>query len=149
LPEGIKYLAVRSVDDPAWRDAVQPSYSREDQRPVFALLQKARRAAETWRSKQISEAVNWAIREHGTESFHGLEKATTKALAHTGITLEGWALTDAVKARVLVGRCWPCDRAYWMPKKQGPLHKARCPVCGSQLHQTTLALRKVFHRLPA
>lgn len=138
-------LAVRDGDDPQWKNLPGLARSEENQKLIWA----ARRAARQWRDDEIGRTARRIIGTYGASTFSRLHKLLSDDLNNRGLNVHSHDVEDALKRRMLVGRCWTCDRAYWMPKKQGPLHKARCNVCGSQLHQTTLALRKPFFRLAA
>lgn len=152
-PEGVRWFAVRDTSDPEWAGLPRVTYGHrqtEAEALIAPLARIATLAAQKHRKKLISESIAWAIREKGQGTFDALKKAVSADLAVRGVDLRDWELQDEVKARVLVGRCLHgCGKAWWMPKKQGPLGTAKCATCGASLYQTTTVLRKPFYRLPA
>ena len=155
-PEGVKWFAVRSADDPEWAKAPRArgrfgawgEEPRNTEEAVYRIGRKAENAGREWRRKHVGSEALRVIKSNPEASFRKLEVTLDGDLKAAGLETSAFDVTDALKARVLVGRCWTCDRAYWMPKAQGPLHKCRCAVCNGPLNQTTLSLRRHFHRLP-
>lgn len=128
-------LAIRSDDDPALRWVYV-----EKSNDVCRLVSSARREA---RHNEIGHTARWAIDGNPTASFDRLMTIATESLRERGFKVERWEVQQPLKDRVLLGRC-PQHGGFWTPKRNGPLHKLRCPHCGSRLHQTSLALRSGF-----
>lgn len=146
--EDIREFVVRSNNDPQWTQYLQPSLENK------APGQAARAAQREYRRRELGATVTALLNTDVPRSLGQLEQAVRKSLVARGIPApERFAIEAAVKARVTLGRCRRdsyygpgCGRAWYFPKKAGPLHKQRCS-CGQRLHQTTLALQQSFHRL--
>lgn len=134
--------AVRSVDDPDIRLSI---YDRKPadyypHREVYWALQKARR-------KEIGATALWAIkRTSAGASLDSVIRAARESLAKRGITVYPHEVEQAVKSRVLIGRC-PDRHAWWIRKNEGPMFGHSCPTCGQRLAATSLALQATFRRL--
>jgi hypothetical protein len=92
-----------------------------------------------------------AIRNEGDQPFNRLVGIVKEQLAaHSSVHVTYHDAEAALKARMGVGRCrnhGGKGMAFWWPKGQTTLAKARCPVCDRPLSQTTLALQAPFTRL--
>lgn len=139
--------AVRSDDDPRWAKAPLAGFNAPSERTAMY-------AGEKWRKQEIGRTATAMIKAHGEHYLAEVERQTRLSLAARNISADRWEVERAVKDRITLGRCrksshWSrgCDRAYWFPKSQGPLHEQRCPNCGERLSQTTLALQAAFARL--
>lgn len=155
----VKWYAVRSSDDPAW--GRMPLHARGD----LHNWRTASIAVMGYVRGELAATARTMVAKGGRENLTlaQVQREVTRSLGERGFavgpssssdrTFAPWEVEEAIKSRVIIGRCrrdrrgQGCDRAFWMPKTEGPLHKARCPHCGDRLAQTTLALRASFARL--
>lgn len=159
----VRYYAVRTVADPGWGHAPRAESVRYAVREAFDrhATSTAVRAA---LHLELGYAARWAVEKGAREN---LRFGTVVSLVTQSLRDRGWTVAhrspctflahdveQAVKSRVLLGRCRPdrwgngCDLAFWFPKNEGPLHTVRCPHCRERLCQTTLSLKRGFARLP-
>lgn len=140
-------LAVRSEDDPAF---AKLPVSKDRQRQLAAI-----RAVRVWTRKEVGATALATIKANPEVSFNRLVGLAKASLIDRGIKVQLHEVTEAVKARVVFGRCrsdrwgFGCNLAFWMPKSAGRLADAECPRCKRRLAQSTLALGSGFESLVA
>lgn len=137
-------LAVRSSDDPAWRNEPLADFRKEAwqvKRHVYSARREAVR-------KEVGETARAMVAKESLGTFDGVVRAVLISLGEREYQVERFTVEDAVKSRVLLGRCRTgCDRGWFAPKKLGPLSGLRCPVCSRSLYQTSLAYQRGFTRI--
>jgi hypothetical protein len=139
--------AVRSMDDPqvrAWGTPV------EQYVPFMVVAGAMRRNLRA----EVNETVKWALRtveRVGYGSLAAVEADVKRSLTERGFNVERWQVEDAVKARVVLGRCREHGNGrsayFFLKRTKARLAETRCPHCGSRLAQTTLALDSKFEYL--
>lgn len=147
-------FAVRSMDDPTVKATGVPVEQYVPYSVIASGVRKAIRDEEAETVKWTIEAATRAA-EHGAVWTFGQMVAHAKeSLDKRGFKPERWAIEDALKARVTIGRCRGCEtdgrgrRAFFFKKSTGArLCDTRCPRCGSKLSQTSLALDAPFYFL--
>jgi hypothetical protein len=153
--EGANWFAVRSADDPQWANAPHArgsfgghgSEPRSTEEALWRVGRRAENEGRAYRNKKVGSEALAVIKGNPEVSFRKLEQILDGSLKVAGVPASGFDVTDALKRRIAIGRCkHGCDRAYWWPKSQGTLNQ-RCPHCNGSLYQTTLSLRRHFHRL--
>jgi hypothetical protein len=146
FPE-VAFYAVRSTDDP--RVKTRPLYIPELGRLYYGG--RTRAAVREARRKEIGATALWAIKKAKPgDSFDRVVATARASLKERNIEVERWQIEDAVKRRVIIGRCHGHGHrkvAFWVPKREGPLSKLSCPDCGRWLNQTSLALDAPIRRL--
>lgn len=144
-------ICVRSADDPKYAKVEHPPYGT----PEFDEARTASRAIAAFIRKEIGKTATCVITHAAAEnlSYNTIIRETNASLVKRGYDVQLFQVEQAVKNRVTIGRCRGysmskgCGRAYWFPKREGPLYGKTCPHCGKYLNQTTLALQAQFRRL--
>lgn len=150
----VNSFAVRSIDDPRVTAAIAARQARAGRDPFAVTVRRLGTSAQTtmrvYRRKALGEIALRAVKNPALTTLGAVVRRAIEDARCAGLNPAQHDVEQAVKDRVLIARDWNNDRrAYFTPRRKGLTIRDMAAAAGSDLRQTSLALRANFARLDA